>query len=290
MDESDTGKPVLLLFMFKNKIIAHRGDFSVAPENTMQAIQASYDRGADGIEIDIRQTKDYQIIVFHDETVQRLSPKEYLKINQKKISECTLKEIKEIEIPFRGNILGSFPKGGYTNESWYYQPEYRTGKGIGYAHILTLEELLQWIIKQRKDFFMEVELKELGLIKQVMNLLDYYHAYDRCILFSGEREIIDEIQNYFKINLKPENLRLGANIRVLNKDTMNYISDKDLYEVGLNAWEFTEKDVWKLIEKGIHVFSNLGDQYAWWDSLSTMPVDGFKTNCMNEYMRYMKKK
>ncbi len=109
-------------------------------------------------------------------------------------------------------------------------------------------------------------------------------------MFSGEREIIDEIQNYFKINLKPENLRLGANIRVLNKDTMNYILDKDLYEVGLNAWKFTEKDVWKLIEKGIHVFSNLGDQYAWWDSLSTMPVDGFKTNCMNEYMRYMKKK
>ncbi len=70
--------------MFKNKIIAYRGDFSVAPENTMQAILASYDHGADGIEIDIRQTKDHQIIVFHDETIQRLAPKEYKKINIKR--------------------------------------------------------------------------------------------------------------------------------------------------------------------------------------------------------------
>lgn len=191
-----------------------------------------------------------------------------------------------IEIPFRGNILVSFPKGGYTNESWYYQPEYRTGKGIGYAHILTFEELLQWIIKQRKGFFMEVEFKELGLMKQVMELLNHYQAYDRCILFSGEKEIIDEIQSYFKKYIKPESLRLGANIRILNEDTMNYISNKDLYEVGFDAWKFTEKAVWKLIEKGIHVFSNLGDQYAWWDSLSTMPVDGFKTNCLNEYKKH----
>lgn len=290
MDESDTGKPVFLLFMFQNKIIAHRGDFSVAPENTMQAIQASYDHGADGIEIDIRQTKDHQIIVFHDETVQRLAPKEHQKINQKKISECTLEEIRKIEIPFRGNILGPFPKGGYTNEDWYYQPEYRSGKGIGYAHILEFEDLLQWIMKQRKDFFMEVECKELGLIKPVMKLLEHYHAYDRCILFSGEREIIDEIQAYFKEHPKPESLRLGANIRVLNEETMVYIADKDLYEVGLNAWKFSEEDVWKLIEKGIHVFSNLGDQYAWWDTLKNLPVEAFKTNCMNEYVKYMKKK
>ncbi len=276
--------------MFYNKIIAHRGDFSVAPENTLQAIQASYDHGADGIEIDIRQTKDHQIVVFHDETIQRLSPKEYLKINKRKISECTLDEIKQLEIPFRGNILGPFPKGGYTNEAWYYQPEYRTGKGIGYAHILTFEELLQWITKQRKDFFIEVEFKEFGLMHQVMNLLDAYQVYDRCILFSGEREIIDEIQNYFIEHPKPESLRLGANIRVLNEETMHYISDKDLYEVGLNAWNITEQDVWSLIKKGIHVFSNLGDQYAWWDTLSTMPIEAFKTNCMNEYMKYMKKK
>ena len=282
---------MLFVVMYRNKIIAHRGDFSVAPENTMQAIQAAYDHGADGIEIDIRKTKDNQLVVFHDASIQRLAPKEYRRLKGKNINECTYEELKSVVIPFRGNILGPFPKGGYLDEQWYYEPQYRTGRGIGFAHILLFEDLIQWILTlRRKDFFMEVEFKELGLMDEVMKLLEKYQVYDRCILFSGEKEIIEEIQDYFHCHKKPHSLRLGANIRKADQKMIDFIHDMDLYEVGLNEWCFNKQDVYHFIDNGIQVFSNLGDIPEWWDYLSTVPVEGFKTNCMNDYIQWRRKK
>ena len=48
------------------KVIAHRGWSSRAPENTRSAIDEAIDLGVDMVEIDIRRTKDDQIVVFHD--------------------------------------------------------------------------------------------------------------------------------------------------------------------------------------------------------------------------------
>ena len=47
-------------------IIAHRGDVTNAPENTISAFQKALELGADGIELDVRLTKDDQLVVFHD--------------------------------------------------------------------------------------------------------------------------------------------------------------------------------------------------------------------------------
>lgn len=52
-------------------IIAHRGFASVFPENTLAAIQGAYDLGADGVETDVRLTRDGVPIIMHDETVDR---------------------------------------------------------------------------------------------------------------------------------------------------------------------------------------------------------------------------
>ena len=52
-------------------IIAHRGDWRNAPENSLLAIQHCIDMGVDMIEIDIRKTKDGHLILMHDETVDR---------------------------------------------------------------------------------------------------------------------------------------------------------------------------------------------------------------------------
>ena len=50
---------------------AHRGASGYAPENTLAAFQEAIDMGADGIELDVQLTKDGQIVVIHDETVDR---------------------------------------------------------------------------------------------------------------------------------------------------------------------------------------------------------------------------
>jgi len=54
------------------KIIAHRGASFLAPENTMTAFKRAWSEGADGIELDIRLTRDGELVVFHDENGKRV--------------------------------------------------------------------------------------------------------------------------------------------------------------------------------------------------------------------------
>ena len=53
------------------KIIAHRGASAHAPENTMTAFQLALDVHADGIELDVMLSKDGEVVVIHDDTVDR---------------------------------------------------------------------------------------------------------------------------------------------------------------------------------------------------------------------------
>ena len=52
-------------------VIAHRGANSLAPENTISAFSAARDHGANGIEMDVKLTADGQVVVMHDQTVDR---------------------------------------------------------------------------------------------------------------------------------------------------------------------------------------------------------------------------
>jgi glycerophosphoryl diester phosphodiesterase len=54
-------------------IIAHRGDVTNAPENTIPAFKKALELGADGIELDVRLTKDEKLVVFHDRRLGRTS-------------------------------------------------------------------------------------------------------------------------------------------------------------------------------------------------------------------------
>ena len=55
----------------KTKIWAHRGASGYAPENTMEAFTLAVQMGADGVELDVQLTKDGQIVVIHDERIDR---------------------------------------------------------------------------------------------------------------------------------------------------------------------------------------------------------------------------
>lgn len=57
----------------KPLVWAHRGASGYVPENTLAAFQMAADMGADGVELDIQLTKDDQIVVIHDETINRTS-------------------------------------------------------------------------------------------------------------------------------------------------------------------------------------------------------------------------
>jgi glycerophosphoryl diester phosphodiesterase len=52
-------------------VIAHRGDKVHAPENTLSAFKQAAEKGADAIEFDVKLTADGQVIVLHDQKVDR---------------------------------------------------------------------------------------------------------------------------------------------------------------------------------------------------------------------------
>ena len=52
-------------------VIAHRGDSAHAPENTLVAFSLAQERGADAVEFDVKLTGDGQVIILHDQSVDR---------------------------------------------------------------------------------------------------------------------------------------------------------------------------------------------------------------------------
>ena len=73
-------------------IIAHRGDQSAAPENTLAAFRRALAAGADGVELDVRLTLDGQLVVFHDRRLDRTSNGSGL------VNEHTLAEVKSLDV------------------------------------------------------------------------------------------------------------------------------------------------------------------------------------------------
>ena len=71
------------------KIFAHRGASAYAPENTMEAFALAVKQGADGIELDVQMTKDGQVVVIHDETIDRVSN------GKGAVRDYTLEELRE---------------------------------------------------------------------------------------------------------------------------------------------------------------------------------------------------
>jgi len=78
--------------MKKPLIIAHRGASALAPENTLAAFKKAIDDGAEGIEFDVRLSKDGAVVVFHDATLQRLSDRKNL------VSSLTVEELQKIDV------------------------------------------------------------------------------------------------------------------------------------------------------------------------------------------------
>lgn len=80
--------------MYKTRIWAHRGASGYAPENTLEAFKLAIDEKADGIELDVQLTKDKELVVIHDEKIDRTSNgKGYVK-------DYTLEELKKFNFNY----------------------------------------------------------------------------------------------------------------------------------------------------------------------------------------------
>ena len=92
---------MLLKKQDKPFVWAHRGASGYAPENTLASFKKAIEMKADGIELDVQMTKDGQLVVIHDETVNRTSDHDGW------VKDFTLEELKQFNFNMR------FPEYGF---------------------------------------------------------------------------------------------------------------------------------------------------------------------------------
>jgi glycerophosphoryl diester phosphodiesterase len=100
------------------RIVAHRGASHEAPENTLAAFRRAWQCGVEGIELDVRVTKDGHVVVIHDETTKRTAGLD------RPVADQTLAELQKLDagawkdaryqgerIPTLAEALASIPGG-----------------------------------------------------------------------------------------------------------------------------------------------------------------------------------
>jgi glycerophosphoryl diester phosphodiesterase len=110
-------------------VIAHRGDVESSPENTMEAFRGALEKGTDGVELDVRLSRDGHVVVMHDRRVDRTTN------GRGPVGNLTLAQLKELDAG-----------------SWYDA----RFKGV---KVPTLDEVLEEL---PRDFLLDVELKVRG--------------------------------------------------------------------------------------------------------------------------------
>jgi glycerophosphoryl diester phosphodiesterase len=139
------------------KIIAHRGFSGRAPENTMAAFLAAIEFGVDGLELDVHRSKDGELVVCHDEAVERTTN------GNGYIQDLTWDELRQLDA------------GGW------YDPKFAGER------LPRLDSVLSEV--KRAGILLNIEMKTNiyvypGIEAQVVQLLQQYDLVDQCIISS----------------------------------------------------------------------------------------------------------
>jgi glycerophosphoryl diester phosphodiesterase len=90
--------------------VGHRGARAYAPENTLASFKKALELGVDAVELDVRKTKDNQIVVIHDADVKRTTDGEGL------VNELTLGQIKSFSAEGGGENSHSGGSAGFSGQ------------------------------------------------------------------------------------------------------------------------------------------------------------------------------
>lgn len=139
------------------KYFGHRGYSGKYPENTLLAFQKALEAGADGIELDVQFSKDGELVVIHDERVDRTTNGTGF------VRDFTLEELKGFDASFKFH------------------------EETGVVPIPTLGEVLDYV--KDKDIVTNIELKTgifeyEGIEKAVSECVRKYNVMDKVIISS----------------------------------------------------------------------------------------------------------
>lgn len=144
--------------------IGHRGASAYAPENTMAAFRKAHELGADGVELDVQLSKDGQVVIMHDDRINRTTN------GAGYVKDKTLMELVEYD-------AGGWFSSEFQNE-----------------RIPTLEELFDFA---KGKMLANVELKKSNepeaLVLAVKQVADKFHNYPDCLFTSFDLATVNAI-------------------------------------------------------------------------------------------------
>ena len=177
------------------KITSHRGGALRAPENTLSALNYTWECGADYAEIDIQETKDKQLILLHDDSLKRITGLD------KKVWEMTYEEIEELDAG------SSFGKG--------YQGE----------KIPALADVLNFCLGR---LALNIEItyhgKNKGIVQRVIQVIRENHFEEHCVVTSMNYRFLEEIKE-----TAPE-IRTGY-IMTMSYGSISQVAAADFFSV-----------------------------------------------------------
>lgn len=149
------------------KIYAHRGSSGTHPENTLSAFREAANLNIHGVELDVHLTKDGELVVIHDESIERTSN------GTGYVKDMTLSELRAFD-------YGSWFSSEFSSEQ-----------------IPKLEEVLQ--IFKNKTHHVNIELKSdifpyEGLGNKVLYAIEKFQMADRVVVSSFDHEAIREFK------------------------------------------------------------------------------------------------
>ncbi len=146
--------------------LAHRGASARAPENTLEAFRLAVEAGAGGLELDVHVTRDGEVVVIHDASVDRTTD------GSGAVAEMELEEIQRLDAGYRFS-----PDGGRTFP-------YR-GRGVT---IPTLAEVYASFPEARVNA--DIKKAQSGAEEAVLRVIRSAGAEERTLIASTEHPVV----------------------------------------------------------------------------------------------------
>lgn len=207
------------------RVIGHRGARAIEPENTLAGIEHAVELGVDVVEFDVRRTADGELVLMHDETVDRTTN------GSGAVGELSLAEIRALD----------------------------AGDG---ERVPTLEEALSLVAEFDVETY--IELKEPGIAQAVLELTREHGVADDAEFITGNMEILARMHELGGTvggglpDLEPETLAVAAqrdyqHVGVRHEDvTAEVVERIHAHDIEVTAWPVNDRaETRRLVESGV---------------------------------------
>lgn len=230
---------------------AHRGGSEYAPENTLSSFYLGLLQGANGIETDVQKTKDGVLVLFHDDTVDRVTD------GKGKLCDYTYEELRRLK------VYGSCTTGFYDR-------------------VITLREFLENFA--RYDISFAMELKGPDVEEGTLSMIKEFGVLDRTTFTSFQLDYIKKIKELDK------NARVGYLCFPEDVDADEKLLAFGAEEIAPEAIAINEESIAKWRAKGLGVRAWGVTSVAIMKKMADLEVDGMTVNFPDRLFEYLNRR